>query len=411
MSSSGCCKLSVLYLWRENPSGKCVRASQIPSTVNLEIALFYYMMSISRRRFLAAASLTALVGCSEPDIAGKGAQKERREITGTETVQESSKVPTADRRLPLPMSPDQLRSKARSGGPPKDGIPSIDEPEFVAAGDADYLDLGDPVFGIVRDGVAKAYPQKILVLHEIANDDFAGTAVSITYCPLTGTVLGFERGNTTFGVSGRLINNNLVMYDRAMEAWWPQILATSIPGPWNEEPEINSLREIRLIWTTWQRWQKQHPDTQVLSTDTGYAKNYNHDPYGSYNPRRGYYVDDNLLFPALSSDNRYDKKTVVMGARTAEGVVAFLKDAIRKNHLMTGEISDTSVLAVYDPRYDTAYVYLNPDKATFKFDNGTVVAADGTSYLPDELPLSRIHTFDAMWFAWAGFYPNTNVYD
>jgi hypothetical protein len=372
------------------------------------------MEPATRRRFLGAVGVTALAGCSE--IVGTVSDDDSdpqstSEEHGSETPDGPEAVPAADEQLPLPMSPDQLRENARSGGPPKDGIPSIDEPQFVAPADVDFLDPGDPVFGVVRDGVAKAYPQRILVLHEIVNDDLAGEPVSVTYCPLTGTVQGFERGDTTFGVSGQLINNNLVMYDRATEAWWPQILATSIPGAWNEEPPVRTLREFRLVWTSWANWREQNPDTRVLSTDTGYAKNYGRDPYGAYNPPRGYYANHNLLFPALGEDDRYDPKRVVMGARAPEGAVAFLKDAISEQRLMSGEIGDLPVLAVHDPRYDTAYVYRNPDEATVEVAGDSVVAGDGTSYGPAELPLSRIHTFDAMWFAWAGYYPDTNVYE
>jgi len=309
------------------------------------------------------------------------------------------------------MAPADLRAESRSGGPPKDGIPSIDEPQFVGADEAEFLAPGDVVFGVVRDGTATAYPQRILAHHEIVNDTLGGVPVAVTYCPLTGTAMGFYRGSTTFGVSGRLINNNLVMYDRATEAWWPQILATAIPGPWNDAPEVRSLREFRLVWTTWERWRRVHPDTRVLSTDTGHAKNYGRDPYGSYNPRGGYYKNDDLLFPALGEDDRYGKKRVVMGARTPEGAVAFPKDAVREKRLVEGEVGDVPVLAVHDPRLDTAYVYLNPDGATFEFDDGAVVGADGTRHDPDGLPLDRIHTFDAMWFAWAGYYPDTNVHE
>jgi len=358
------------------------------------------MDGVSRRGFLATAGLTLLGGCNSLVSSNSGS-----ETNGT------ALVPTADERLPLPREPQQLRQAARSGGPPKDGIPSIDDPKFVRAEGVDFLEAGDPVFGVVRDGDVRAYPQKILVQHEIVNDTLAGTPVSVTYCPLTGTAQGFHRGETTFGVSGRLINANLVMYDRSAETWWPQILATSIPGEWNESPEIRSLQEFRLIWTTWERWQTHHPDTRVLSTETGHARNYNRDAYGGYNPARGYYTDDDLLFPALSSDDRYHPKTVVMGARTPDGAVAFVKDALRETHLLTGQIGETPLLAVYDPRYDTGYVYRNPAQSTFERDGNHVTAPDGTSYRRDELPLTRIHTFDAMWFAWAGYYPETNVYE
>lgn len=149
----------------------------------------------------------------------------------------------------------------------------------------------------------------------------------------------------------------------------------------------------------------------MLSTETGHARNYGRDPYGAYNPPRGYYASSNLLFPAHNDADRYDRKTIVMGARVPEGAVAFLKDAIREQQLLTGEIGDLPVLAVHDTRYDTAYVYRNPDEAEFGVDGDGVVAADGTSYGPADLPLSRIHTFDAMWSAWAGFYPETVVYE
>jgi hypothetical protein len=267
------------------------------------------------------------------------------------------------------------------------------------------------VFGVARDGAVKAYPQKILVSHEIVNDSLDGAPVSVTYCPLTGTVQGFERGDTTFGVSGRLINNNLVMYDRASEAWWPQMLATAIPGPWNEDPEIRSLREFRLVWTTWERWREHNPDTQVLSTETGHARNYSTDPYGSYNPRGGYYAQESLLFPALQEDDRFDRKRVVMGARTAEGAVAFPKDVVRSEGVVEGEVGSTPAVAVHDARYDTAYVYLNPEQVSVELDGNSVVAGGGGSHPPDGLPLERVHTFDAMWFAWAGYYPDTNVYE
>ena len=355
------------------------------------------MPRLTRRHLLATAGIAALAGCSSRN-SGNAAQ-----LSGP------LELPTADARLPLPTTADALTDEARSGGPGKDGIPSVDDPQFIDAADADVLGPGDPVFGVARDGVKKAYPQKILVSHEIVNDDLGGTPVAVTYCPLTGTAQGFERGNTEFGVSGRLINANLVMYDRTTEAWWPQILATSIPGPWNESPEIRSLREFRLIWTTWERWQGQHPDTQVLSTDTGHASNYGRDPYGSYNPRGGYYESENMLFPGRVEDDRYHPKRVVMGARTPDGAVAFLKDAIRENRVMSGELGATPVTAVYDDRYDTAYVYRNPDEQEVSDADGDI-AVTGTTYAPDDLPLTRIHTFDAMWFAWVGYYPETNVY-
>jgi hypothetical protein len=221
-------------------------------------------MSHSRRAVIASSAL-ATVGCT--GIAGQRGGTETNgggSPTGSgsdgasggadgEAGFGSDSPPTTD-VLHLGHSRSAFRSAARSGGPPKDGIPSIDNPEFEPArAVGDRLGPDDIVFGAARNGDARAYPQNILVHHEIVNDRIDGDPVSVTYCPLTGTAMGFERGDTSFGVSGRLVNNNLIMYDRATEAWWPQVAATAVPGPWNESPAPASLREFRVIWTTWKR--------------------------------------------------------------------------------------------------------------------------------------------------------------
>jgi hypothetical protein len=221
--------------------------------------------------------------------------------------------------------------------------------------------------------------------------------------------MGFARGGTTFGVSGRLINNNLVMYDRGTEAWWPQVLATSIPGPWNEDPGAKSLREFRLVWTTWDRWRTLHPDTRVLSEDTGYARNYEDDPYGTYNPTGGYYESNSTLFPRINWDDRFHPKRVFLGVRTPEGAAAFHENVLREEGTMTGDVGGEPIVAVFDSRLDAGYVYRNPEERTVSVD-GEQAIVDGASHDPDDLPLDRIYAFDAMWFAWHGFYPETDVY-
>jgi hypothetical protein len=397
-------------------------------------------MRLNRRAFVAAVGAATIAGCtsdsdslSEYQEDPEGGTETGTPTAGSETTRadttgesESSPVaestpppasgepygtpPATDPRLPLPMSRGGLREEARSGGPPKDGIPSIDSPTFEEAGNVSLLDDGDVVFGLIRNGVAKAYPQTVLVSHEICNDTVDGEPVAVTYCPLTGTAMGFERGETTFGVSGRLINNNLVMYDREHEAWWPQVLASSIPGPWEESPPAGSLREFRLIWTTWERWRDQHPDTRVLTGDTDRVRDYGRDPYGSYNPIGGYYEEESTLFPRLNPDDRFHPKRMLLGARTAEGSVAFPRPALREKKTVAGELGGDPVVAVLDPRFGTGYVYRNPEGAEVTVEDGRA-HLDGSAYDPDALPLDRVHAFDAMWFAWSGFYPGSNVHE
>ena len=376
---------------------------------------------VTRRAVLAGVGVASLAGCLGGRRSDGSADSDERSPTGSREDETEpsggssagrSGPPTRDDRLPLPMDPSALRDEAVSGGPPKDGIPAIEEPKFVSVESASAnLDPGDPVFGVATGTERKAYPQSILVAHEICNDVVDGTPVSVTYCPLTGTAMGFERGETTFGVSGRLVNNNLIMYDRGTETWWPQVLATAIPGPWNEEPEIRSLREFRVVWTTWERWTNEYPDTRVLSRDTGFARNYSRDPYGSYNPRTGYYAPEaRPMFPALSKDGRLEPKRVVIGARTPDGAVAFGKDRLREAKLLRGELGGTPVVAAYEPTLDTGYVFRNPDEDAFEYRAGRVVDRAGNAHDPDALPLDRVLAFDAMWFAWSGFYPDTTLY-
>ena len=151
----------------------------------------------------------------------------------------------------------------------------------------------------------------------------------------------------------------------------------------------------------------------MLSTETGYARNYANDPYGSYTPPSGYYESGSPMFPAMEYDDRYDPKNVVMGTRTADGAVAFEKTALRSQGVIEGGLAGAPVLGVYDPRYDTGYVYENPEGRSFSFDErcGHVVDADGTARDPAGLGLSRVYALDAMWFAWSGYYPETTVHE
>jgi len=294
---------------------------------------------------------------------------------------------------------ETLRKNLTDGGVPKDGIPSIDEPKFQSP-DAASLDDGAPVFGVARGGEAKAYPQYILVSHEIVNDTVGGDPVAVTYCPLTGTAQGFERGETTFGVSGRLVNSNLTMYDRDTDSWWPQVVATAIKGP----REGETLAEFRVVWTTWGEWRSAYRETTVLSEETGYQRRYGSDPYGSYNPKQDYYANDNLLFDPLVSDDRAPPKRVVIGTRTAAGALTFDKQTLLSEQVLTGNIDGTQHVAVAEPTLSTGYVYANPgETAVTAADGGYRV--DGETYAAESLPLDRVLAFDGMWFAWAGFYP------
>lgn len=316
-------------------------------------------------------------------------------------------APPTTEPLLLPDTLAEYREARMRGGPVKDGIPSIDEPQFQPAGDADgSLDDEDLVIGVYIDGEARAYPQHILVWHEIVNDRVGDEAIAVTYCPLTGTALGFHRDGTELGVSGKLVNSNLVMYDRATDTEYPQILAAGIDGPLAG----SGLRELRVLWTDWGSWHRRHPDTKVLTTRTGYMRNYQRDPYGGYNPRSGYYAErSGRMFPVLHEDDRYPAKRVVLGFRDRKEAVAVDKRRLREAGVLHHAGPDGHYVIIHDPVLGTGWVYRSPGK--IEIDTAEVeFTADGPRF-PGRGALTEINAFEAMWFAWVAFYPDTTVID
>lgn len=283
---------------------------------------------------------------------------------------------------------ERLKSGIQAGGPPKDGIPAVDNPQYTTIEEADkWLVSEDIVFGVANGDFIVAYPQRILVWHEIVSENINGEQVSITYCPLTGSAIGYKGKITpdiesTFGVSGKLINSNLVMYDRATNSYWPQIVGQAILG----QTKGRILKEFSIIWTTWEKWKQFYPNTKVLSRKTGFFRDYGRktDPYGSYlSDDRGYYDSDFVIFKSLNEDRRLPAKTVVIGIRDSDNhALAITKDKLRQEKTIEGTLGEKIVTISYDPNLDT-------HKAVLK-ESG-----------------EWINSFDVMWFAWVGFYPDT----
>jgi hypothetical protein len=310
-------------------------------------------------------------------------------VIGWQTLADRPSEPVTAVQAGHDPSLEALADSVVSGGPGKDGIPSIDQPRYVPASKAGFLDDGDPVFGLEHGGEVRAYPQLVLVWHEIVNDTVGGEPLAVTYCPLTGTVIGFSAPpgvqDLTFGTTGNLVNSNLLMYDRQTGSQWPQLLGQAVSGPLKG----TRLDTIPLAWTTWKQWRTAHPDTEVLSTDTGALRSYGSDPYGSYESypdRGGYYAEGRPLFPVLASNDRFADKDVVIGVRVGKERLAIHKDLVRTARTVHAEVAGTRVEARWDDRLGTAHV---------------VQQVEGQWEPADFL--------DAMWFAWYAFHPNTQV--
>ncbi|UGY94613.1 DUF3179 domain-containing (seleno)protein [Streptomyces gobiensis] len=280
-----------------------------------------------------------------------------------------------------PPSLERLADNVVSGGPGKDGIPAIDKPKFVDAGKARFLTDDEPVFGLEHPHLPRAYPQLVLVWHEIVNDTVDGKPLTVTYCPLTGTAIAFtgppDGSALTFGTTGNLVNSNLVMYDRQTDSTWPQITGTAITG----KRKGQRLATTPLLWTTWKAWRSAHPDTQVLSTDTGHLRDYGSDPYGSYTRNSGYYTEGGPIFPVLERDKRerFADKDVVIAIRAGKRQLALPKARLKQDGTVRAKAGGVPVTVTWDRKLAAARV-------------------DGAE-----------DAFDAMWFAWYAFHPDTEV--
>ncbi len=307
----------------------------------------------------------------------------------------SESLTTLEKERPIPSAKEKeyfnlLLENTISGGVPKDGIPPIEKPEYTSVEAANkWLLPNDVVFGVDYQGFVAAYPQRILVSHEIVNEKINDEHVSITYCPLTGTTLGFKGEiaagvSTTFGVSGNLVNSNLIMYDRKTDSYWPQILGKAING----SATGTKLDEFPTYWTTWERWKKKYPETKVLSQTTGFIRDYGvgSDPYGSYiDVFKGYYTSPEVMFEPIYKDLRLQSKTVVVGIRDEKGnAVAIPKDNLKTKKVVEAKLGGKTIVITYDEELDA-------HRATLK-ETG-----------------EWINSIDAMWFAWAAYYPDTKL--
>jgi hypothetical protein len=171
----------------------------------------------------------------------------------------------------------------QSGGVPKDGIPSIDDPQFAPVAErTNWLSDREPVIGLVIDGDARAYPLRILTWHEIVNDTVGGTPVAVTYCPLCNAAIVFEATpvdqRLTFGTTGKLRHSDLVMYDRQTGTWWQQFSGRAIVGHHTGD----KLTFVPARLESWGEFQKRHPDGRVLVPRDPNARPYGQNPYAGY---------------------------------------------------------------------------------------------------------------------------------
>ncbi|MDE2150085.1 MAG: DUF3179 domain-containing protein [Gammaproteobacteria bacterium] len=265
------------------------------------------------------------------------------------------------------------------GGPGRDDIPALTDPKKLPASQASYPD-SQRVLAIAAGNAAVAYPINILNWHEVVNDRVGAIPILVSWCPLCQTGLIFRRPlhgaagrPLEFGVSGLLYQDNLLMYDRQTDSLWSQLQARAISGPLKGR----EMQPLPAAHTTWGAWRTRHPDTLVLSTDTGYDRDYAADPYAGYRLQRWRTADQSGLA----------RQDLVIGVRIGDQARAYPFSELARDHAQ-GQIQDRF-------GHQRLVIHFNALTGSYRIE-----AAD---------PVAVMSTL-AYWFAWRSFYPHTQVW-
>ena len=261
-----------------------------------------------------------------------------------------------------------------------DGIPALTDPKFENISASRWLDDDSRVLGISKNGIAKAYPLNIMNWHEIVNDQFGNDYVMVSYCPLCFSGMAFNaKINGTrhiFGVSGLLYNSDVLLFDRNTESLWSQIMSRGVSGEY-----INTeLESVPLENTTWLDWRTRHPDTLILSRDTGYTRDYSRDPYKNYRQ------SPETIFPVKFRSKGYHPKEIVIGITIDNQAKAYPVIELSKsgNKIFSDKIANKKVLIEFNSNERSARIF------------------DTNCNL---LPATTLY-----WFAWYTFHPDTEIY-
>ncbi len=339
--------------------------------------------------------------------------------------------------LDFPTNPDHPEplvdlNDLRSGGPPPDGIPAIDEPTFLAPDQVDFLSDDEPVLALEVDGEARAYPVQIMIWHEIVNDTVAGIPVTVSYCPLCNSALAYDRRVEDrvldFGTSGLLYNSSLVMYDRQTESLWSHFTGEAVVG---------ALTGIQLTFlpvatVSWADWRDANRDGLVLSRETGHERDYGVNPYPGYDD-----VDGSPFLFEGEADGRLAAMERIIGLRTDGDAVAVRLEAAAKKGVVAIDLDGRPVVVWLEPgtvsaldggavdsgREVGASGAFRPrvrgrDLTFERTENGFVDEQTGSTWdLFGEAvsgplagarltPVTHVDTF---WFAWAAFRPDSRI--
>lgn len=308
--------------------------------------------------------------------------------------------------------------EVRWGGVLQDGIPPLRDPEMIPASQATYLEDGNIIFGIEINGDVRAYPKRILAWHEMFTDTIGGIDITGVYCTLCGTIIPYKTSSGgvdyKLGTSGFLYRSNKLMYDQATQSLWSTVRGAPVIGPLVDQGI--ALEHLSMVTTTWAEWLRRHPDTTVLSLNTGHRRD-----YGEGVAYQSYFAGDQLMFNTPFEDNRLKNKQEVLALifpALPEEQLAIDTQFLNKTPLYKDRIGQQKIVVltdttganrVYDPQ-DVNFVSYDQDS--------TVVDSQGNEWLVKEeklvsadqqTSLPRLPQRRAFWFGWQAAFPDTRL--
>ncbi len=303
------------------------------------------------------------------------------------------------------------------GGVVKDGIPALINPTFVSATQVTWLTEGELVFGVAINGDVRAYPLRIMDWHEMADDVVGGVPVALAYCTLCGSGILFDtrvpgrEQPFTFGSSGFLYRSNKLMYDHETHSLWNQFTGRPVVGPLTGSGI--ALKILPVTIASWADWRQRHPETKVLSLETGHQR-----PYVPGLPYGEYFASPELMFPAVVRDKRLQPKDHVYGIRTEEGAKAWPVAAFEQQSVINDAIGSLDIVLVGDRVTRTVRAFEAQGREFEAGADTATVLAGGAAWRvtedallgPAGESLPRLPGHVAYWFAWAGYLPEAELY-
>ena len=302
------------------------------------------------------------------------------------------------------------------GGVAKDGIPALIDPPRLTPAEAGYLKDDELVFGIEINGDARAYPLRILDWHEMFNDVIGGVPVALAYCTLCGSGILFETqvpGRShpfVLGSSGLLYRSNKLMYDQETHSLWNQFTGRPVVGALTGSGIELQVRPVAI--TTWAKWLGRHPETTVLSLDTGYPRDYR--PGAAYS---GYFASPDLMFPALVSRQELKPKDYVYALRLGRTTKGYPLEAFRGGVVINDKVGDLDVVLIGAAESRSVRAYGAEGRVFAAAGEGELVAGGETWRIEEEAlvaesgqRLARLPGHIAYWFAWVGYNGDAPLY-